>query len=121
MVPPNYDRDMTINGILKRPTKAWGAANAPGVDGSPFERAFPWATDDPARRADRLNSTGTRGVRARRSPRRAGRRVPVADSAPLSAKLLRKGRLKVYEKFPHGMCTTHADVINPDLLAFIKA
>src|SRR6516165_8145596 len=47
--------------------------------------------------------------------------VPIADSAPLSAKLLKKGRLKVYEEFPHGMCTTHADVINPDLLAFIKS
>jgi non-heme chloroperoxidase len=47
--------------------------------------------------------------------------VPIADSAPLSVKLLKKGTLKVYEKFPHGMCTTHADVINPDLLAFIKA
>jgi non-heme chloroperoxidase len=47
--------------------------------------------------------------------------VPVADSAPLSAKLLRKGTLKVYEKFPHDTCTTHADVINADLLAFIKS
>ena len=47
--------------------------------------------------------------------------VPYADSAPLSAKLLKKSSLKVYEKFPHGMCTTHADVINPDLLAFIKS
>jgi non-heme chloroperoxidase len=47
--------------------------------------------------------------------------VPVADSAPLSAKLLKKGSLKIYEKFPHGMCTTHADVINADLLAFLKA
>ena len=46
---------------------------------------------------------------------------PIADSAPLSAKLLKKSSLKVYEKFPHGMCTTHADVINPDLLAFIKS
>ncbi len=46
--------------------------------------------------------------------------VPIADSALLSAKLLKKGVLKVYEKFPHGMCTTHADVINTDLLAFIK-
>ena len=46
--------------------------------------------------------------------------VPIADSAPLSAKLLKNGTLKVYEKFPHGMCTTHAEVINPDLLAFIK-
>jgi non-heme chloroperoxidase len=47
--------------------------------------------------------------------------VPFADSAPLSVKLLRKGTLKVYDKFPHGMCTTHADVINADLLAFLKA
>jgi non-heme chloroperoxidase len=46
--------------------------------------------------------------------------VPIANSAPLSAKLLKKGKLKVYEKFPHGMCTTHTDVINADLLAFIK-
>ena len=47
--------------------------------------------------------------------------VPIADSALLSVKLLRKGKLKVYEKFPHGMCTTHAEVVNPDLLAFIKS
>ena len=47
--------------------------------------------------------------------------VPIADSALLSVKLLKKGTLKVYEKFPHGMCTTHADVINPDILAFIKS
>jgi non-heme chloroperoxidase len=47
--------------------------------------------------------------------------VPIADSALLSAKLLKNGVLKVYEKFPHGMCTTHADVVNPDLLAFIQS
>src|SRR5262249_11947138 len=46
--------------------------------------------------------------------------VPIADSAPLSAKLLKKSTLKVYKGFPHGMCTTHADVINPELLAFFK-
>ena len=46
--------------------------------------------------------------------------VPIADSAALSTKLLKSGTLKVYNKFPHGMCTTHADVVNPDLLAFIK-
>jgi len=46
--------------------------------------------------------------------------VPIADSAPLSAKLVRKGTLKVYAGLPHGMCTTHPEVINPDLLAFIK-
>lgn len=46
--------------------------------------------------------------------------VPIADSAPLSAKLLKRSSLKIYPKFPHGMCTTHADVINADLLAFLK-
>ena len=45
--------------------------------------------------------------------------VPIADSALLSVKLLKKGTLKLYKSFPHGMCTTHADVVNPDLLAFI--
>jgi non-heme chloroperoxidase len=47
--------------------------------------------------------------------------VPYADSAPLSAKLLKKGTLKTYKGFPHGMPTTHADTINADLLAFIKS
>jgi non-heme chloroperoxidase len=47
--------------------------------------------------------------------------VPIADSALLSAKLVKHGTLKVYEGFPHGMATTNADVINADLLAFIKA
>src|SRR5262245_39168858 len=42
--------------------------------------------------------------------------VPIADSALLSAKLLKKGTLKVYKGLPHGLCTTHADMINPDLL-----
>ena len=46
--------------------------------------------------------------------------VPIADSAMLSSKLLKNGTLKVYENYPHGMCTTHADVINPDLLGFMK-
>ena len=47
--------------------------------------------------------------------------VPIADSALLSVKLLKKGELKVYKGYPHGMATTHADVINADLLAFFKA
>jgi non-heme chloroperoxidase len=46
--------------------------------------------------------------------------VPIADSALLSAKLLKNSVLKVYEGFPHGLCTTHAEVVNPDLLAFIQ-
>jgi len=47
--------------------------------------------------------------------------VPIADSALLSIKLLKKGELKVYPGLPHGMATTHADIINKDLLAFFKA
>jgi non-heme chloroperoxidase len=46
--------------------------------------------------------------------------VPIEDSAKLSVKLLKSGTLKIYKGYPHGMLTTHADVINPDLLAFIK-
>jgi non-heme chloroperoxidase len=46
--------------------------------------------------------------------------VPYPDSAPLSAKLLKNGRLKTYKGFPHGMPTTEAATINADLLAFIK-
>lgn len=47
--------------------------------------------------------------------------VPIADSAPLSAKLLKNATLKTYPGLPHGMCTTHAEVINPDLLAFFRS
>jgi non-heme chloroperoxidase len=47
--------------------------------------------------------------------------VPYADSAPLSAKLLKQGTLKTYKGFPHGMCTTEAATINRDLLEFIRA
>jgi non-heme chloroperoxidase len=46
--------------------------------------------------------------------------VPYADSAPLSAKLLKNGTLKTYPGFPHGMATTHADIINVDLLSFVE-
>jgi non-heme chloroperoxidase len=47
--------------------------------------------------------------------------VPIGASALKSVKLLKNGTLKVYESFPHGMLTTHADIINPDLLAFVKS
>ena len=47
--------------------------------------------------------------------------VPIADSALLAHPLLRAGTLKTYDGLPHGMCTTHPDVINRDLLAFIRA
>lgn len=47
--------------------------------------------------------------------------VPYADSAPLSVKLLRQGTLKTYKGLPHGLCTTHPDIVNADLLAFIRS
>ncbi|HWE15822.1 MAG TPA: alpha/beta hydrolase [Hyphomicrobiaceae bacterium] len=46
--------------------------------------------------------------------------VPYKDASVLAVKLLEKGTLKLYDGYPHGAFTTHADVINPDLLAFIK-
>ncbi len=47
--------------------------------------------------------------------------VPIANSALLGAKLIRKAELKVIPGAPHGMCTTHKDVINEALLAFIRS
>jgi non-heme chloroperoxidase len=46
--------------------------------------------------------------------------VPYPDSAPLSVKLLKRGTLKSYEGLPHGMLSTHPDILNPDILAFLK-
>ena len=46
--------------------------------------------------------------------------VPYKDAVELQAKLLKNSILKIYKGLPHGMLTTHTDVINPDLLAFIK-
>lgn len=46
--------------------------------------------------------------------------VPYADSAPLTAALLKNGRLKTYAGYPHGLPTTHADVVNKDILDFIR-
>ena len=47
--------------------------------------------------------------------------VPIADSALLAATLIKKATLKVYPGLPHGMCTTQPNIINRDLLAFIKS
>ena len=46
--------------------------------------------------------------------------VPIGAAAFLSSKLVKGATLKVYPGFPHGMCSTHKDVINADLLAFCK-
>lgn len=46
--------------------------------------------------------------------------VPIADSAMLSARIIRNSTLKVYPGAPHGMCTTHKQQVNQDLLAFIE-
>ena len=47
--------------------------------------------------------------------------VPFADAGPLSAKLLKNAVAKFFPGLPHGMPTTHADQINAELLAFIRA
>ncbi len=47
--------------------------------------------------------------------------VPYMDAGVLSAKLLKNGSLKLYPGFPHGMLTVHADILNPDLLAFARS
>ncbi len=47
--------------------------------------------------------------------------VPIVAAAMKSIKLLRNGSLKTYPGFPHGMLTVNADVLNADLLAFVKA
>jgi non-heme chloroperoxidase len=46
--------------------------------------------------------------------------VPIDDAARLAIKLLKKGTLKVYQGYPHGMLTIHGDVINQDILAFVE-
>ena len=47
--------------------------------------------------------------------------VPIGASAMLSSKIVKGAKLKVYKGAPHGMCTTHKDEVNEDLLAFIKS
>jgi non-heme chloroperoxidase len=47
--------------------------------------------------------------------------VPIADSALLAVKLLKKGELKTYKGLPHGMFASQPEIINPDLLAFIQS
>jgi len=47
--------------------------------------------------------------------------VPIDDAGRLSVKLVQNGKLKTYPGYPHGMLTVHADVLNPDLLAFVKS
>jgi non-heme chloroperoxidase len=47
--------------------------------------------------------------------------VPYRDAALLQTKLIKNSTLKIFPGYPHGMLTTHADVINPDLLAFIRS
>jgi non-heme chloroperoxidase len=47
--------------------------------------------------------------------------VPIGAAGLMSAKILKKATLKVYPGYPHGMATTHPDMINTDALAFIKS
>ncbi|MFD5079966.1 alpha/beta fold hydrolase [Streptomyces sp. NPDC058371] len=47
--------------------------------------------------------------------------VPYADAGPMSAKLLKNGTLKSYEGLPHGMLSTHPEILNPDILEFLQS
>ena len=46
--------------------------------------------------------------------------VPIGASALLSSKIVKGATLKIDPGFPHGMCLTQKDIINADLLAFLK-
>jgi len=46
--------------------------------------------------------------------------VPIGITALVSSKIVKGAELKVYPGLPHGMCSTHKDIINADLLEFIK-
>jgi non-heme chloroperoxidase len=46
--------------------------------------------------------------------------VPIGASALLSSKIIKGSTLKIYPGAPHGMCSTHKDKVNEDLLAFLK-
>jgi non-heme chloroperoxidase len=46
--------------------------------------------------------------------------VPYDDSAPLAVKLLKNGTLKTYEDLPHGLCQTHPEIVNADILDFVR-
>jgi len=46
--------------------------------------------------------------------------VPYANSGPLTAKLLKNGTLKTYKDLPHGLCATHPEIVNPEILAFLR-
>jgi non-heme chloroperoxidase len=46
--------------------------------------------------------------------------VPYADSGPLTVQLLKSGTLKTYKDLPHGLLATHAEIVNPEMLAFIR-
>jgi non-heme chloroperoxidase len=47
--------------------------------------------------------------------------VPISDSGMLSSKIVKNAKFKVYNGAPHGMCTTHKNQVNEDLLAFVKS
>ena len=46
--------------------------------------------------------------------------VPYKDASVLAVKLVKNGQFKIYPGAPHGLCSTHKDQVNADLLAFCK-
>ena len=104
--PPNLVRNATSQNDLKFPTHiAW----RPRTKRAQVAKAV----------AQKLHSTSTH-VPVLVMHGEDDQIVPIADSALLAIKLLKHGTLKTYPGLPHGMCTTQADIINPDLLAFIQ-
>lgn len=57
----------------------------------------------------------------KRNSRDVDQIVPIGASAMLSSNIVKGSTLKVYPGLPHGMCSTHKDQINADLLEFLKA
>jgi non-heme chloroperoxidase len=47
--------------------------------------------------------------------------VPIGAAAMLSSKLIKNAQMKIYKGAPHGLCTTHKNQVNEDLLAFFSA
>ena len=93
-------------------------------------RLQPTRSESIARNYPELVASGDDGERSRPVRRKSrhtlrmqgddDQLLPYKDASLLQAKLLKNSTLKIYPGFPHGLMTTHADVINVDILAFIK-
>jgi len=97
--------------------KDWGTGQ-PVV----FSHGWPLTSDAWDSQMEFFASRGFRCIaHDRRGHGRSGQTVPIGPSALISSTLVKGATLKVYPGFDHGMCTTHKDVVNADLLAFFQA